>query len=98
MLRLGSRGFKRLRFVINSDPVSSTHARKYLRANLASLENSLGQGNVLVRECQGVEELLVAEFDYGVEHKRELRGYNDKEISEIVEGLKADAKRINNVL
>lgn len=97
-MRTPRRFFRALRFVLSSKNETESGAREFLAGNLKKLESELGRGKVVVRECEGADEHLIAEYDFGVEQKVPLQGLSTSSISEALTALRHKSQEVNSTV
>lgn len=92
------KALREIRFVVSNLSQSDSPSAQFIRKNYTPIKQEHPNFPFIVRECQGVDDFVVFQYDFGVERKQLLRGLGVQDIEQLVEKHVAQAKTINSTL
>jgi NADH dehydrogenase (ubiquinone) 1 alpha subcomplex subunit 2 len=92
------KALREIRFVVTNLNQAESPAAQFIRKNYTQVKQNSPNFAFVVRECEGIDEFVVFQYDYGKERKHLIKGLSVGEIENLVESHINQAKTINSTL
>jgi NADH dehydrogenase (ubiquinone) 1 alpha subcomplex subunit 2 len=92
------KALREIRFVVSNLSQADSPTTQFIRQNYTPIKKEHPSFPFIVRECQGVDDFVVFQYDFGVERKQMLKGLDAQQIEQVVEQHVSQAKAINSTL